>query len=113
MARKEIKSYVVTDDLTGEEIPEDDAVSLQFTYGGQAYEIDLSSRNAKKLDDFIAPYIDKARRVRSSGGSTSRRSSGPTRDLNAVREWAKKAGHKVSDRGRIAQPILDEYDASH
>lgn len=115
MARREIKSYVVTDDLTGEEIPEDEAVSLQFTYGGQAYEIDLSSRNAKKLDDFMAPYIDKARRVRDS--SPKRRNQpvdfSQARDLDAVRKWARENGYEVSDRGRIAKTVLDAYDKAN
>lgn len=114
MARKEIKSYIVTDDLTGEEIPEDEAVSLQFSYGGQAYEIDLSKRNAQKLGDFIAPYIDKARRVRET---QKRRNQvvdfSQARDLDAIRTWARENSYTVSDRGRIAKPVLDAYDAAH
>ncbi|MEO2133196.1 Lsr2 family protein [Microbacterium sp.] len=115
VARKEIKTYIVTDDLTGEEIPEDEAVSIQFSYGGQAYEIDLSKRNAKKLDDFLAQYIDKARRLRSSSLPAARRSSSAPKkyDLDAVRNWARTNGHTVSDRGRVAQTILDAYEAAH
>ncbi|WP_336633645.1 MULTISPECIES: histone-like nucleoid-structuring protein Lsr2 [unclassified Microbacterium] len=113
MARKEIKTYIVTDDLTGEEIPDTDAVTIQFSYGGQAYEIDLSKNNAKKLDDFMADYIDKARRVRSSSAAPVRRTATKRQDLNAVRKWAKANGHSVSERGRVAQAVLDAYEAEH
>ncbi|KIC60296.1 histone-like nucleoid-structuring protein Lsr2 [Microbacterium hominis] len=115
MARKEIKTYIVTDDFTGEEIPEDEAVSINFSYGGQAFEIDLSKKNAAKLDDLIAPYIDKARRVRSSSPAPARRSSSASKkhDLDAVRTWARANGHTVSDRGRVAQTILDAYEKAN
>ncbi|KXC06520.1 MULTISPECIES: histone-like nucleoid-structuring protein Lsr2 [Microbacterium] len=115
MARREIKTYIVVDDLTGEEIPEEDSVSIQFSYGGQAYEIDLSRQNATKLDDFLAPYIDKARRVRSFGAAPARRAApaARTRDLEAVRAWARSNGHTVSTRGRVAKSLLEAYDAAH
>jgi len=117
MARRPVTTYSITDDLTGEEIPEDEATNITFSYGGNSYEIDLSNKNAKKLDDFLAPYIDAARKVRS--GSTATRSKSPAnrdlsgRDLNAVREWASKNGYAVAPRGRVAKNVLDAYDAAN
>ena len=41
-----------------------------------------------------------------------RSSAAADREQNrAIREWAKKAGKKISDRGRIPQEIVDEYHA--
>jgi len=31
----------------------------------------------------------------------------------AIREWARKNGHEVSDRGRIAAPIMEAFEAAH
>lgn len=99
----------ILDDIDGSE----DAESLTFSYNNKSYEIDLSSKNKKKLEDALAPYIQAAR---STGGA--RRSSGSSRgasrnDLAAVRAWAKDNGHDVSERGRVPVSVLDAYDAAH
>jgi Lsr2 len=31
----------------------------------------------------------------------------------AIREWAQKQGLKVSERGRISEPVLDAFKAAH
>jgi hypothetical protein len=33
--------------------------------------------------------------------------------LADIREWAKTKNYQVSDRGRIKQSIIDEYDEEH
>ena len=33
--------------------------------------------------------------------------------LGAVRAWARENGHKVSDRGRVSQEVLDAYKAAN
>jgi hypothetical protein len=100
----------LVDDLDGGKA--DETVSLGFD--GAAYEIDLSSKNAKKLRDAIAPYLGAARKTgRVSGKARARRGTGSAtadRDQNqAIREWAKKQGLKVSDRGRIPAEIVERY----
>lgn len=111
MAQKTLTFFV--DDLTGEQIPEEEAKTIEFSYGGTAYEIDLSAENAAKLDDFLSTYIDAARRVR--GGSTSKpKSSAPAgTSLQVIREWARANGHTLSDRGRISADILSAYRQAH
>jgi len=37
----------------------------------------------------------------------------PTRDLGEVRSWLRSNGHKVADRGRVSQTLLEEYDKAH
>lgn len=114
MARQTKTYDVVTDDLTGEEVPEDEAQNIQFSYGGNSYEIDLSKKNAKKLDDFLATYIDAARKVRPTPTGKKRSLIG---DLNEgrkfnraeVAEWAKANGYEVAERGRIPAAVTDAY----
>lgn len=108
MARKVITT--VTDDLDGS----DGADTVTFSIDGVAYEIDLSESNARKLHAALQPYVDAGRRIGRNAASTARRSApGPSRDLNAIREWAAKNGHKVSDRGRVAQAVIDAYEQAN
>ncbi len=114
MARTPKTTYTITDDLTGEEITEEDAQSISFMYGGTAYELDLSSENAKKLDDFLAPYVDAARKVRNSSRfPRSAVERGAKRDLQKVRVWAGENGYQVAPRGIIKKEVLDAYDKAH
>lgn len=99
----------VIDDIDGSE----GADTLTFSFNNKSYEIDLSSKNKKKLEDALAPFIEAGR---STGGA--RRSSGSSRnagrsDLSAVRAWAKDNGHTVSERGRIPASVTEAYDAAH
>ncbi|MEV8168843.1 histone-like nucleoid-structuring protein Lsr2 [Microbacterium paraoxydans] len=64
-------------------------------------------------------YITAGRRV-SGRASTARRarggrwrSAGSGRDLAAIRAWAKENGHRVSDRDRVPDAVLEAYDAVH
>ncbi|HEV7191837.1 MAG TPA: Lsr2 family protein [Jatrophihabitantaceae bacterium] len=97
----------VTDDLDGSP----NATTVTFGFGGASYEIDLARKNAGALERALKPYIASARRVRGSSGRRGR--SGQSRDLGAVRTWAKRNGHKVSERGRIASSVLEAYDAAN
>jgi len=112
MAKRVIQELI--DDINGQ--PADE--SLTFGLDGVQYEIDLTSKNAAKLRDALAPYVGHGRRAsgrrapaRSGGGSS--RSGGAKRDLADVREWARANGHKVSDRGRISAEIQAAYDKAH
>jgi hypothetical protein len=109
MAQKVTVSLV--DDLSGDVADE----TVEFGLDGKTYEIDLSSDNAGSLRDALAAYVAAARRP---GGR--RRAAGPTpvvsrqtavdREQNqAIREWARKRGMKVSDRGRIPADLLEAY----
>lgn len=103
MARKVIE--VLIDDFDGTE--SDDIKKHTFALNGTSYEIDLSPKNAKKLESALAPYIEKARK---QGARRSTRSN--KQDLNAIREWARANGHTVSDRGRIPAEIVEAYEAA-
>jgi hypothetical protein len=52
-----------------------------------------------------------ARARRANGGG--RASTGRRTDLGTVRQWARRNGHGIADRGRIPTSILEAYDAAH
>ncbi len=84
MARRDV--VILEDDLEGG--PADETV--KFALDGVQYEIDLSQKNAARL----------------------RESAAADREQNkAIRTWAKRKGRNISDRGRIPQEIVDEYNA--
>ncbi|MEV6638082.1 Lsr2 family protein [Actinoplanes sp. NPDC051470] len=110
MARQVITKLI--DDLDGKEADQ----SVEFALDGVNYTIDLSDKNAVKLRELFAPYIEngtRAGRARLHRVAISPQ-RGNTREQNqAIREWAKKEGHELSDRGRIPQEIVDKFNAAH
>ena len=117
MARK--VQVILSDDLD-ENLPADETVS--FSLDGTSYEIDLADENAKEMRDAFARYISAARKVgrgsgRASGGGRSRATGGGGRmdreQAGAIRDWARKNGHAVSDRGRIPASVVEAYEAAH
>lgn len=113
MAQKTIVELI--DDI--DEGKADETVS--FSVDGSAYEIDLSSRNAAKLRDSLAPYVASARRAGRSAARASsspaggRRARGDREQTQAVREWARNNGHKIGDKGRIPARILEAYNSGN
>jgi len=106
-------NIVLEDDLDGS--PADETVT--FALDGVTYEIDLNAKNAARLRDALAPFVGHARRAsgrRSSAGRAAQGTrGGARRDLADVREWARKNGHKVSDRGRISAEVQAAYENAH
>lgn len=102
--------YKLVDDIDGTAAVE----TVLFSLDGVSYEIDLTAGNAKKLRNDLGTWVGHARR--SGGRKTSRKAGAPGQrrgDLSEVREWARKNGHQVSDRGRISADILAAYDKAH
>jgi|SRR4051794_3271883 hypothetical protein len=121
MARK--VQVILSDDLD-ENVPADETVS--FALDGTNYEIDLSDKNAQELRDAFSRYVQAARKVGrasgrasggASGGGRSRATGGGGRmdreQAGAIRDWARKNGHAVSDRGRIPAGVVEAYEAAH
>ncbi|MBP2475194.1 hypothetical protein JOF53_004066 [Crossiella equi] len=117
MAERVVRTLV--DDLDGSEAEE----TVEFAVDGVSYEIDLSSDNATKLRDALASFVAGARRTggrrrtatagaRSAGGAPrvpGRVASADREQNQAIREWARKRGMKVSDRGRIPADVLQQF----
>jgi hypothetical protein len=109
MAKKTVVTEVLVDDLDGS--PGERTVN--FSWEGTAYEIELSRKNAAAFERTMKPYLDAARRVRSSRGRRSGAGRSGKRDLGAIREWAAQNGYDVSARGRVAGSVIEAYDAAH
>ena len=105
----------LTDDTDGKPANE----TVTFALDGREYEIDLSSKNAAALRKAFDVYVKNGRRIggrrrgrASSGASSSSPGSKSDVDTKAVREWANKNGHKVSERGRIPGNVIEAYQAA-
>ncbi|MDO9455240.1 Lsr2 family protein [Nocardioides sp.] len=102
----------ITDDLDGTK----DAAEVSFSFDGTDHTIDLSKKNIAAFEKALKPYIDAATKV-SASTTTTRRSrkksaSGTRQDYSQIREWARKQGITVSDRGRIPASVLEQYEAA-
>ncbi|MGW1742038.1 histone-like nucleoid-structuring protein Lsr2 [Nocardia sp. NPDC001965] len=106
MARK--VTVTVVDDVDGASAA---AETVSFGIDGMAYEIDLSEANAQELRVGLNKWVPFARKV---GGRNRSKApaAGRQKDAKAVREWARRNGHEVPDRGRIPTAVLDAYRRS-
>jgi Lsr2 len=112
MAQKTIVELV--DDLDGSQASE----SISFGLDGVEYTIDLSEANASKLRGQLAGFVEKAQRVggRKQRGGTAKtavRAGGDRAQNQAIREWARSQGEKISDRGRIPAELVAKFQAAH
>jgi hypothetical protein len=113
MARKvEVKLLDDTDGSTADE-------TLTFWLDGTNYEIDLSAKNAERLRAELEKFMHVARRVGRGGITPSRRGRGTTsapakadRAQNqAIRDWARRKGIQLSERGRIPRSVIEQYES--
>jgi hypothetical protein len=106
--------------------PEQDASpeptqTVCFGLDGQAFEIDLTDEAAAELRKAFDRYITAGRRVGQRTTTAGTAAAGPRTGSTgtgrhssaAIREWARAAGHQVSDRGPIPAIVRKAYDARH
>ena len=108
MSRKTID--VVFDDLTEMPIQDGQGRTVEFSFDGSRFEIDLSNENIAVLETALAPFIAAAREVgegRSIEDVLTELQSPQARAR--VREWANDNGLKVSPRGRIPKNVVLAY----
>lgn len=112
MARRTIELLV--SDLSGDELEAGQGQTVEFTYRGTSYSIDLTDKEAAGFDKAIAMYIEHATKAGGSRrGSGTRKASGSGRskeELAEIRDWLTANGHEVSPRGRIKAELLEAYD---
>jgi Lsr2 len=118
MAQKTIVTLV--DDLTGEEA--ENVSTVEFAIDGVTYELDLTDENSTKLHDTLSQYAKAGRKIGGQRRSDPRpgramksagRTAGYNREtLKSIREWAKKNGHNVSDRGRLSAEVLQAWQTA-
>lgn len=112
------QQITLIDDLDGSA----GAESVAFGLDGKSYTIDLSEKNATKLRKALADFIEKGqethnapatKRGRKAGKSARKATAKSGHDLNEVRDWARTAGYKVSDRGRVSAEVMTAFDEAH
>ncbi|MGF0118769.1 histone-like nucleoid-structuring protein Lsr2 [Promicromonospora sp. Marseille-Q5078] len=105
------KQIILVDDVDGTDADE----TVTFSLDGVTYEIDLTTKHADELRTAVGKWVEHARKTSTRSGRPSARSGARTdrEQLAKIREWARANGHEVSDRGRIAAPILKAYQAAH
>ena len=111
MAQKTILELV--DDLDGGQADE----TVAFALDGVEFVIDLSTANAARLRDTLAEYVGHARRTGGRQGrkaATNGAANGAGKpDTQAVREWARRQGENVADRGRVPQALVMRFQEAH
>ena len=104
------------------------AETVEFGLDRARYEIDLSEPHAAALRGALADYVAHARRTsgRRRRAASARRDSGSTRPAGsgngsvagaridreqnrAMRDWARRQGMTVSDRGRVPTAVIEAY----
>ncbi|PRX99805.1 histone-like nucleoid-structuring protein Lsr2 [Allonocardiopsis opalescens] len=99
---------LLVDDLDGGTAEE----TVSFALDGSVYEIDLSGDNAAKLRSALDPFIEAARKSPSKGARRRPRGVSSRERSAEIRAWAKAAGKKVNERGRIPASIVAEFEAA-
>lgn len=111
MATKTITELV--SDLSGRPIERGKGRSVDFSYEGVLYRVDLTNDEVVEFEKALGPYLQAARKVgaqhrRTSASSTAKRGFDPA----AVRAWAAGQGITVSARGRISAEVVERYRAA-
>jgi Lsr2 len=106
MQRVEVR---LEDDLTGG--PADETV--KFGLDGLDYEVDLSTRHAAELRRLLAPFVDRARRVRPQRSRARARTAASRERSREIRAWAERQGFSVAEHGRLPGNIIQEFDIAH
>jgi len=101
-------SVALEDDLDGG--PADQTV--RFGIGASEYEIDLSEKNAAKLRERLAPFVEHARRVGRGQPRRGARTAVSRQHSAGIRAWATGQGITISERGRIPAAVVAQYEAA-
>ena len=109
MAQRVITQLI--SDLSGDEIAEGEGETVEFSYRGTSYKIDLTDKEAAAFDKAIATYVDNATKLGGRRKSSPAGSSGY--NAKDVRAWAKSQGIDVPERGRIPGDVLEKYRAAN
>src|SRR5437773_6456951 len=103
---------VLEDDISGGTADE----TVSFGLDGSSYEIDLTKANAEKLRNALSQYVAHVRKMSSGrarrGGSGGGSARTDREQLQAIREWARRNGYEVSDRGRISSKVVEAFNAA-
>jgi hypothetical protein len=89
-----------------------DYKGYEFSLDGKFYKIDLSKENVIRLEEAMDPFVVAATRVSRAQATAKKSAARPSQDREqnqAIRDWARRNGHQVADRGRIPASVVDAY----
>ena len=118
---------VVRDDLDNTLLADK---TIQFSWDGVDFEIDLTHEHLDKFADDMTPWVKAARKIKRSQKrrtpavpvntdrvpepvppkQPAKRDDGSA-TRKQIRAWARENGHEVSARGVIPQPVVDAFHA--
>ncbi|MFJ2115329.1 Lsr2 family protein [Streptomyces sp. NPDC087850] len=106
MAQRVITTLI--DDLDGGEAEE----TLTFALDGKTYEIDLSTKNGKKLRALLDPYVKAGRKIggRKAPSRSAKTASASGHNTADIRKWAADNGYEVNNRGRVPARVVDAFE---
>lgn len=113
MARK--IQVLLVDDLDGTDLGEN-GTTVSFGFNGTSYEIDLSDKNAKAMQDAFGRYVQHARKAETTSTRRGARRSSPATghdgDTKAARAWLIEKGFLTPEsRGRISGENWERYNS--
>jgi nucleoid-associated protein Lsr2 len=103
------------DDIDGSRAEE----TVSFGFDGASYEIDLGPENATKLRSVLAEWAQAGRPAEETEG---RSGSGVVRLIrhsmdrtpgHVIRDWGRRNGHDVAERGRLPLHLVDAFGAAY
>lgn len=100
-----VQGEELRDDLDGSKTHH----TVDFSFRGRAFEIDLSTDHAAEFFEAIEKYIEAARPVEYVN---SREAPKPP-TATEIRAWAAEAGLRVPGSGRIAHHVRVAYAEAH
>ncbi len=108
------------DDLDGSEATQ----TIDFSFNGKAYKLDLNDANAAEFEEVLAPYMAVAQSGAVHGGTRptlggrrprAHNADGADRDYDPkeVRAWAQANNVEVSSRGRVSANVVEQFRAAN
>ncbi|AFA72331.1 LSR2-like protein [Gordonia polyisoprenivorans VH2] len=113
MAKVQTVQFI--DDLDGSPVEAELVETVRWQWQGVDYEFDTAARNLAEIEQGRVPVsklLNASRRIRRTASSVSRRRGGRKRAA-AVREWARRQGYDVPDRGRLSNEIVAAFDEAN
>jgi hypothetical protein len=100
-------------DISGKPIERGKGRSVDFSYEGVLYRVDLTNEEVAEFENALRPYLEAGRKIegqrrRTHASSTKKQGFDPA----AVRAWAAGQGIEVSPRGRIKAEVVEQYRAA-
>ncbi|MFJ5725859.1 Lsr2 family protein [Streptomyces sp. NPDC093149] len=100
---------IVESDLSGKP----DATTVTFGLGDTWYEIDLTAKEQKDLEDALKSYLKVGRKAERKPAKKRVVPETTAEEREKIREWAREEGLELAERGRIPKTVQKAFDEAH